>query len=109
MFAELRRPTLSASMARQVPKFIPMNSKATCGSIVPNMPISRSIIVSVTLGNIHVNGVENVWSLFKRGVLGVFHKVSEKYLPLYLSEFEFRFNHRKEQGSMFDMVLQTSF
>jgi transposase-like protein len=43
---------------------------------------------------IHTNGVENVWSLFKRGVVGVFHKVSEKYLPLYLDEFAFRFNNR---------------
>ena len=26
-------------------------------------------------GNVHTNGVENVWSLFKRGIMGVFHKV----------------------------------
>ena len=42
------------------------------------------------------NGCENVWSLFKRGIMGVFHRVSEKYLPLYLNEFEFRFNHRDD-------------
>ena len=47
-------------------------------------------------GDIHTNGVENVWSLFKRGIMGVFHKVSAKYLPLYLNEFEFRFNNRDE-------------
>jgi len=58
-------------------------------------------------GPVHVNGVENLWSLFKRGVMGSFHKVSEKYLPLYLSEFEFRFNNRKNQATMFDMVLRT--
>jgi len=40
-------------------------------------------------GKIHTNGVENVWSLFKRGITGVFHKVSAKYLPLYLNEFSF--------------------
>ena len=38
-------------------------------------------------GNIHTNGVENVWSLFKRAIMGSFHKVSEKYLPLYFDEF----------------------
>jgi len=43
---------------------------------------------------VHTNGVENVWSLFKRGIVGVFHKVSAKYLPLYLNEFSFRFNNR---------------
>jgi transposase-like protein len=59
-------------------------------------------------GNIHTNGVENVWSLLKRGIIGVFHKVSAKYLPLYLNEFAFRFNNRAEFNVM-DQVLQTSF
>ena len=59
-------------------------------------------------GDIHTNGVENVWSLFKRGITGVFHKVSAKYLPLYLNEFEFRFNHRDDFDLM-DRVLETSF
>ena len=31
---------------------------------------------------VHTNGAENAWSLFKRGIMGVFHKVSAKYLPL---------------------------
>ena len=40
--------------------------------------------------------------------MSVFHRVSEKYLPLYLNEFEFRFNHR-DDFHMMDRVLQTSF
>ena len=62
----------------------------------------------VKAGNIHTNGVENVWSLFKRAITGVFHKVSAKYLPLYLNEFAFRFNNRKD-FNMMDEVLKTSF
>jgi transposase-like protein len=62
----------------------------------------------VKAGNIHTNGIENVWSLFKRAITGVFHKVSAKYLPLYLNEFAFRFNNR-EQFNMLDDVLKTSF
>lgn len=62
----------------------------------------------VKAGNIHTNGIENVWSLFKRAITGVFHKVSAKYLPLYLNEFAFRFNNR-EHACIMDEVLKTSF
>ncbi len=61
------------------------------------------------VGAVHTNTIEGFWSLLKRGIMGSFHKVSKKYLPLYVAEFEFRYNNRKEQASMFDMVLRTSF
>jgi hypothetical protein len=32
--------------------------------------------------------------LLKRGIMGSFHKVSRKYLPLYVAEFEWRYNNR---------------
>ena len=44
---------------------------------------------------VHTNNIESFWSLLKRGVMGTFHHVSRKYLPLYLAEFQFRFNNRK--------------
>lgn len=47
-------------------------------------------------GVVHTNSIERFWSLFKHGVVGRFHNVSKKYLPLYLAEFQFRFNNRKE-------------
>jgi transposase-like protein len=47
------------------------------------------------IGVAHTNTIESFWSLMKRGVMGSFHNVSKKYLPLYLAEFQFRFNNRK--------------
>ena len=47
-------------------------------------------------GEVHSNTVESVFSLIKRGLIGTFHSVSKKHLPLYLNEFEFRWNHRFE-------------
>jgi transposase-like protein len=45
-------------------------------------------------GLAHTNGVEGYFSLIKRGVMGTFHHISEKHLPLYLAEFDHRHNTR---------------
>jgi ISXO2 transposase-like protein len=39
--------------------------------------------------------LESFWSIFERGIVGSFHKVSAKYMPLYVVEFQFRYNNRE--------------
>jgi len=47
------------------------------------------------VGAVHTNTLEGFWSIVKRGIVGTFHKVSKKYLHLYVNEFEFRYNQRR--------------
>lgn len=45
---------------------------------------------------IHTNTVESSFSLLRRGIIGAFHHVSKKHLPLYIAEFDHRWNTRKD-------------
>jgi hypothetical protein len=45
-------------------------------------------------GAVHTQSIDSFWSLLKRGIMGSFHKLSQKYLPLYVAEFQFRYNNR---------------
>lgn len=44
----------------------------------------------------HTNNIENFWSLFKRGIIGIYHFTSKKHLQRYCDEFGYRYNTRKE-------------
>jgi len=57
-------------------------------------------------GDVHTNSVENVWSLFKRSVMGSYHKVSRKHLDSYLDELEWRFNNRDNPYLFRDTLLK---
>jgi transposase-like protein len=62
-----------------------------------------------TRGIVSTNGIENFWSLVKRGITGIYHQVSPKHLDKYLDEFEFRFNSRKTtEQSRFDLMITRS-
>jgi transposase-like protein len=47
-------------------------------------------------GEVHTANIDSFWALLKRGIVGTYHHVSKKYLPLYLAEFQFRHNNRRE-------------
>ena len=49
-------------------------------------------------GPVHINTVEGYFSIFKRGMKGVYQHCSEKHLHRYLAEFDFRYNNREKLG-----------
>jgi len=61
----------------------------------------RTVIHSIgeyVRGDAHTNTVEGCFSIFKRGIYGVYHHVSQEHLKRYLCEFDFRYNYRIALG-----------
>ncbi|HXX50948.1 MAG TPA: transposase [Xanthobacteraceae bacterium] len=65
-------------------------------AIIPDLPIKALIalirvVLSITAqdstSSVYTNTIEGFWSIFNRGIVGSFHKVSRKYMPLYVAEF----------------------
>ena len=57
------------------------------------------------MGDVHTNTIEGFWSLVKRGIGGVYHQVSQKYLQTYLNEYAFRYNRRDSGNLIFYAIL----
>jgi transposase-like protein len=55
-------------------------------------------------GQASTNGIESVWAVLKRGIYGVYHKVSKKHLRRYVDEFTFRLNAGKVQRHTLDRL-----
>ena len=79
----------------------------------PNQGLDREYVHNVinhaetyVKGNIHTNGIENFWSLLKRGLKGTYVSVEPFHLFRYLDEQAFRYNNRKtDDGSRFARTL----
>lgn len=57
-------------------------------------------------GDIYTNTIEGFWSQLKRSIDGTYHKVSPKHLQTYVDEFSFRYNYRKSDLHLFDLLLE---
>lgn len=59
----------------------------------------------------HTQNIENFWSIFKRGIIGIYHYVSPKHLHRYCEEFGYRYNNRKieDNNNRFVLALKSTF
>jgi transposase-like protein len=64
--------------------------------------------VEYVRGEVHINGLENFWSLLKRGLSGTYVSVEPFHLFRYLDEQAFRYNHRQglNDGQRFDLAVR---
>jgi len=63
-------------------------------------------------GEVHTNNIESFWGTLKRGIYGIHHHVSVKYLQNYINEFCFRYNNREGKTffveNIFERIVQNS-
>lgn len=50
-------------------------------------------------GDVHINTAEGFFSIFKRGMRGIYQHCCERHLNRYLAEFDFRYNEREVTDS----------
>jgi len=50
-------------------------------------------------GDVHTNTIEGYFSVFKKGMKGVYQHCGKQHLQRYLNEFDFRYNHREGLGT----------
>jgi len=96
---------VEAIMTDELPAY-PKALRITGHDAAKHKTVNHSAAI-YAMGDITTNGIESAFGLFKRGVVGSFHKVSIKHLQRYLNEFQHRFNHRKSDNRFEDMVSRT--
>lgn len=60
-------------------------------------------------GLTHINTIEGFWSFVKNGIKGSYKAISRKYLPFYLIEYEWHYNHRASDSQFMDFLKNAMF
>lgn len=68
------------------------------GGFAGHGTVNHSVEEYVRAAFFHTNTAEGYFSILKRGIVGVYHHVSEAHLRRYLAEFDFRYSNRERLG-----------
>lgn len=99
VIASRHKPNLSPAMTANVEagSHIITDEFTTYGFL--DTPYKRDVVnhaIEYVNGHVHTNGIENFWSLLKRGLKGTYISVEPFHLDAYVSEQVFRYNNRKD-------------
>ena len=95
--------TMSALLRKQVSKKVHLMTDDS--NIYPKIgkKFNRHSTVNHSIeeyvrGDVYTNNAENYFSILKRGIIGTYHHISNEHMPMYLAEFDFRYNNRSKLG-----------
>jgi transposase-like protein len=103
-FREFISATVSDDVERVMTDQHPAYPNALGPELAAKHETVNHIIGEYVRGDVTTNSIESAFSLFKRGVIGQFHKLSGKHLHRYLAEFEYSFNRRNDDGAFAEIV-----
>jgi len=101
------RPVINANLSPDASKIV-TDGASQYTFILPKEKHEATIHRQELSASDEIHGtrtIEGAFSLFKRGVVGSYHKLSKDHLDSYLQEFCWRYNRRKMQPWMFDVLL----
>jgi transposase-like protein len=108
--AEVMQKTDFESLKTVVEKYVSMSDSVLLtdeykaynrfDAIIEHIKIDHQKMYSYK--GLNTNSIESFWAIIKRGIIGQYHSVSDKYLQRYLDEFCFKYNNRK-----FDDMFET--
>ncbi len=103
------KPILQAKVSPNASQVV-TDGHPTYGWVVPSIvPVAQHKVINHKseldeFGELSAKTVEGAFSLFKRGVIGSYHHLSQDHLDSYLSEFCWRYNRRKMQPFIFQEI-----
>jgi transposase-like protein len=99
-------PILDATVSPNASAVVTDGSKRYVNIIPKRKHIRGNHVKELKTGPVSNQTIEGAFSLFKRGIVGSYHKLGVEHMDAYLGEFCWRQNRRKEQAGMFDMALE---
>jgi transposase-like protein len=110
--AEVMQKTGAANITKMVKKYVDLDnsvlltdeykSYSRLDAIIEHIKIDHNKMYSYR--GLNTNSIESFWAIVKRGIMGQYHQVSDKYLQRYVDEFCFKYNNRKDDD-MFETLI----
>jgi hypothetical protein len=100
------QPVLDATLSPNASAVVTDGSTRYVNMIPQRKHIRGNHLKELQTGSVSNQTIEGAFSLFKRGVVGSYHKLGVEHMDAYLGEFCWRYNRRRSQPRMFDLALE---